>query len=263
MQSFRVYQFANALAVVATIMMNSLVNILPLNGVTTGEISDSYPNLFTPPGYVFAIWGVIYFLSIVFMVYQARSSQSGMIYLGDIGFFYVASAILNTSWLLVFHYSYGAPSLFLVSVFILLALLLDLLLIYHRIGIGLKKVSFSEKFAVHLHFSVYLGWISLASIAGIASGLNIIFPNISYGLQHFFTAFVVMVALLLALFMVNLRKDFAYGLVVIWAAMGIAVKNSGSMVIYYTCMIAVIIIVLNLVAAPFIQKVNLRDFYTS
>ena len=261
MQSFRTYQFANALAVIATIIMNSLVNILPVNGVTTGEVSDSYPNLFTPPGYVFAIWGVIYTLAIIFMVYQVRSSQRNEEYLGEIGFLYVTSAALNIIWLFVFHYSYGAPPLFLVSVFIILALLGNLLLIYHKLGIGLKKVSFSEKFAVHLHFSVYLGWISLASIAAIASGLNIIFPNIPFGMQQFFTAFVVIVALLLVIFMVNLRKDFAYGLVVVWAAIGIALKNSGSTVIYYTCIITVILILLNIIAAPLIKGTSLRDFY--
>jgi hypothetical protein len=263
MQSFRTYQYANAFAVIATIIMNSLVNILPVNGVTTGEVSDFYPNLFTPPGYVFAIWAVIYTLAVIFMVYQFRSSQRNKDYLGGIGFLYVISAALNIIWLFVFHYSYGAPSLFLVSVFIILALLGNLLLIYHRLSIGLKKVSFSEKFAVHLHFSVYLGWISLASIAAIASGLNIIFPNIPFGLQQFFTAFVVVIALLLVIFMVNLRKDFAYGLVVVWAAIGIALKNSGSPVIYYTCIITVIIIVLNLVVAPFIRGTSLGDFYTS
>jgi benzodiazapine receptor len=67
-----IYQLMNVIAVVAALIMNALVNILPLNGVTTAQVSDSYPNLFTPPGYVFSIWGVIYALAVVFMFYQAR-----------------------------------------------------------------------------------------------------------------------------------------------------------------------------------------------
>ncbi|MEM2099940.1 MAG: tryptophan-rich sensory protein [Thermoproteota archaeon] len=72
-----------------------------------GAVSDSYPNLFTPPGYVFAIWGVIYVLLTIFMVYQARVSQRKEEYLGEIGFLHLLGAVANILWLIVFHYSYG------------------------------------------------------------------------------------------------------------------------------------------------------------
>ena len=68
-------QLGNVAAVALTLVGNILVNTLPLNGVTTAQVSDSYPNLFTPPGYVFAIWGVIYALAIIFALYQLRPSQ--------------------------------------------------------------------------------------------------------------------------------------------------------------------------------------------
>jgi hypothetical protein len=92
---FRSLQYANVVAVVLAIAWNSLVNILPLNNVNTGFVSDSYPNLFTPPGYVFAIWGVIYTLAIIFMVYQVRPSQRCADYLWKIGRLYLVSSLIN------------------------------------------------------------------------------------------------------------------------------------------------------------------------
>jgi len=112
-----VLQMVNAAAIVVTILFNSLVNILPLNGVTTAMVSDSYPNLFTPPGYVFAIWGVIYVLPALFMVYQARASERKEEYLGEIGFLCLLGAAANILWLIAFHYSYGNPSLFIFTPF--------------------------------------------------------------------------------------------------------------------------------------------------
>jgi hypothetical protein len=62
------------IAIVGSTLFNALVNILPLNGITTGEVSNAYPNLFTPANYVFSIWGVIYTLLFVFMFYQLSIS---------------------------------------------------------------------------------------------------------------------------------------------------------------------------------------------
>jgi hypothetical protein len=94
-RDFRLLQIANVAAVVLAVAWNALVNILPLNGVNTAVVSDSYPNLFTPPGYVFAIWGVIYVLAAVFAAYQLRPSQRSADYLGKIGWLYLAGAVIN------------------------------------------------------------------------------------------------------------------------------------------------------------------------
>ena len=117
------YQSANVIAVIAVLIMNMLSETLPLNGVTTAQVSNSYPSLFTPPGYAFSIWGVIYALAIVFMIYQARPNQRNEAYLTEIGFLYLIGAIANTSWLLIFHYSYGNPQLLAGSIVPMVVLL--------------------------------------------------------------------------------------------------------------------------------------------
>jgi benzodiazapine receptor len=256
-----VYQTANVVAVIAVLIMNTVVNILPLNGVTTGQVSDSYPNLFTPPGYVFSIWGVIYILAIVFVIYQARPSQRSEPYLTQIGFLYIISALANIFWLLIFHYSYGVPQLFVVSLVPMTVLLLCLFAIYQRLGVGKRGVSRNQKLAVHLPMSVYLGWISLAIIANIASVLNVLIPSIPMPTQALWTALVVVVALTIAVLMVWTRGDFAFGLVVIWASIGIALNRIAIPVIFTTSIAAAVIIAILMLLAPFLRKKGIIDFY--
>jgi len=248
------YQIANSIAVIITIIVNALANILPFNEVTTGQVSDSYPNLFTPPGYVFSIWGVIYLLSVVFMIYQVRPSQRESNYLKEIGLLYLVSAIINISWLFLFHYSYGVSSIYFASVLVLLLLLLVLIMIYIKLRIGESRIPFYEKLAVHLPFSVYLSWISLASIAGIASALNILIPNISMTNQTFGTAIMIIVAVLLSSLMLFKRRDLAFVLVVIWALVGIAFKQIDNQLIFWTALSATLLLFMEIIYVFIIKK---------
>lgn len=242
-----ILQMINVVAILATIVFNSIVNILPLNGVTTGEVSDSYPNLFTPPGYVFAIWGVIYVLLTIFMFYQARVSQRKEKYLEEIGFLYLLGAAANILWLIVFHYSYGNSSLFVFSPIPIIALLVTLLLTYVRLGVGVRKTPMVQKLAVHFPVSVYLGWISLATIANIASVINVLMPSIPLDIQALGTATVILITLIITLLMLVRRRDFAYSLVVVWASIGIALKQASIPIIHWTALFALGVIIATMI----------------
>lgn len=256
-----VYQIVNLLAIIATLIVNILVNVLPLNGVNTGQVSDSYPNLFTPPGYVFAIWGIIYALLIAFMLFQVRANQRQESYFGEISFLYVFGGIANIVWLFIFHYSYGVPSLFLLSIVPMIVLLLTLLITYLRLGIGLREVSLGQKLAVHLPVSVYLGWISLATIANTASALNVLVPGIPMATQEIWTAIIIVVALIITVLMLYSRRDIAFGLVVIWASVGIAIKQAAIMIIFATAIGVALIVAAVILLLPLIKKTNPIDFY--
>lgn len=262
-EGFNKFQIANVLAVLSVIVMNSLVNIIPLNGVTTGVVSDSYPNLFTPPGYVFIIWALIYLLAIVFSIYQVRKNQKNSHYLPKIGFWYLLSSIINIIWLTVFHYSYGVPSLYLVSTMVLLALLGILLIIYVKLGIGKDNVSLKEKIAVHFPFSIYLGWISVASIAGVASAINVIFPNLPNKTQVIGVTVMLVVVLVLTSLVLYKRKDLIFSLVVIWAVSGIAIKQSSNQLIYFMAITVVLVILFEIFIIPIKHKKNFFNFYLS
>ncbi len=260
-----IFQILNIVTVISVIVVNILANALPIFGVNTGQVSDAYPNFFTPAGYVFAIWFIIYIQAIAFLIYQARPSQRGEAYLPKISFFYFFAGLANMAWIFVFHFSYAYsvynPPFFLGSVVLLLLFLLMLLIIYLRLGIGQKAGPCKEKLAVDLHISVYLGWISVASIAGLASAINILIPTIPVGTQHLATAAMLLVALLLTFLMIYLRRDYGFALVVVWASIGIAVKHLLIPVIAYTAIAVAIIVILCLLIIPLIKKSNIIKFY--
>ncbi|MHA2377751.1 MAG: tryptophan-rich sensory protein [Candidatus Thorarchaeota archaeon] len=258
------FQVTNVVAILGSVIFNALVNILPLNGVTTGEVSGAYPNLFTPANYVFSIWGVIYTLLFVFMFYQIRASQRDAEYLREIGFLYLIGAVFNIAWLTIFHYSYPPPNdLFLLTTIPIVGLVLMLLWIYLRLGVGVSEVPRSVKLAVHLPLSVYLGWLSVATIANTASVLNYLgrSPGIPAGIQETWTAAVILVAVIITLLMLVRRKDFAFGLVVVWATAGIAAKQASIPVIYFTALGAAIVILIAVILLPLLKRQRYSEFY--
>ncbi len=224
----RVLQIGNALSFAAVVVVNALANILPLNSVTTGELSDSYPNYFVPAGYVFGIWGVIYLLLLGFTVRQLRRGGEDAETISKIGWLFILSNIFNFVWIFLWHWRQVALSL--IPMFGLLA---SLILIYLRLDIGRAQVSRDKRIYYHLPFSVYLGWITVAPIANIvaflvSSGWD------SYGTTAAYWTLVV-IAVAVALTLVNLwtRGDAAYSLVIVWAFSGIVYKQMAEPLIPY------------------------------
>jgi len=242
-------RWANVVAFLITILVNALANTSVLNGKTTGEISDLYPTLVTPAGYVFAIWGLIYILLLVFVVFQALPSQKEKAFQKEVGVLFVFSSVFNVVWL--FLWQYGHITL---SVLPMFALLATLIMTYLRLNIGKSNVSLKEKLSVHLPFSVYMGWITVASIADVAAALVSMNWD-GLGLSDVTWAMVVIVvALAITLLVAFTRRDIAYSLVIIWALVGIAVKQSGNQSIVTTTEISAIIIVIALVLSILISR---------
>ena len=214
-------KWLNIIAFILLILVNSLAGSTTLiGGQNTASISDSNPTLVTPAGYVFSIWGVIYVLLGIFVIYQALPSQKGE-YQEKIGFFFILSSLFNIVWLFLWQYEF-----LVFSVILMFMLLSSLIAIYLRLGIGKSKVSLRERIAVHLPFSIYLGWITIASIANVATTLVSDNWNGLGIAPETWAILIIVVALLITLVVTVTRVDFAYGLVVIWALMGIAVKQS-------------------------------------
>jgi hypothetical protein len=218
-------QAGNILAMIITIIVNALAVMLPLNGKTTEYLSDKYPNLFVPAGITFSIWGIIYILWVVFAVYQARDlfkkEEREMPFLHQITFLFILSSAANSAWIFAWHYEYVGLSLLLMIV-----LLLSLLAIYVRLNIGRTTAPLTEKLCVHVPFSVYLGWITVATIANVTAFLVSVNWD-GFGISQLtWTIVVVSVGGLITILMLVLRKDIAYSLVVIWALLGIYIKRT-------------------------------------
>ena len=160
-------QLVNIIATVLMIVVNVLANALPLNGQNTGAISDRFAIYFVPAGYVFSIWGLIYLFLIGFTVYQALPSQRENARLRRVGYLYALSSALNIIWIFLWHYN-----IFVGTIIAMLGLLASLIAIYVRLGIGVTPVKTAEKWLVNVPFSIYLGWISVATIANASQFLD-------------------------------------------------------------------------------------------
>jgi hypothetical protein len=209
--------------------------------------------LITPAGYVFSIWGIIYVLLGVFVVFQALPSQKEKEYTKKIGWLFVLSSIINIAWLFLWQYEFLS-----VSVVLMFLLLATLILIYLRLGIGKSPVTLREKLATQVPFSVYLGWITIASIADVSVTLvSVNWTGFGISLE-IWAILIVIVALLIALLVVTTRKDIAYGLVIVWALVGIAVKQSGNQNIVTLTEASAIIVMVALAAILLLSKLKRR-----
>ena len=245
-------RYANIIFFGLTVVVNSLAGGTTLiGGQVTAAVSDANPTLITPAGYVFSIWGVIYMLLGVFVVYQAFPSQQGKEYQSKIGWLFVLSSLINIGWLFLWQFEY--LSLSVVLMFLLLATLIS---IYVRLRIGKSAVSLRERLAVQLPFSVYLGWITIASIANVAATL------VSIGWDGFgispetWAILVVAVALIITILMLFTRKDVAYSLVIIWALVGIGVKQSGNQTILMLVEISAAIVAVALISTILVTQIR-------
>jgi hypothetical protein len=214
----------NLAALVVMVVINALAVILPINNRTTQELSDAYPNLFTPSGMTFSIWGLIYLLLAVFCIFSLipkvwRSSSRGS-FIDRVGWLFFISCIFNGSWIFSWHYEM-VP----LSVLIMLALLVTLIAIYARLNVGKSNAQVWEKYLVHLPFSVYLGWISVAAIANITVLLVFSHWNGLGMSEQFWTITVITVAIILAIVVIIRQSDIYYALVVGWALLGILLKR--------------------------------------
>lgn len=236
-------RWLNVLAFILTVIVNSLAGSTTIiGGKNTAQVSYMYPTLITPAGYVFSIWGIIYILLGVFVVYQALGSVQRKEFQKKIGWLFVLSCAANIAWLFLWQFEYLGLSI--IFMFLLLA---SLSFIYLRLGIGKSKVSKTEKLVVHLPFSVYLGWITIASIANVAVTLVSVNWD-GFGISSTtWSALVIIVALLITLTVLATRKDVAYALVIIWALVGISVNQSGNQAIAMLTEIGAVIVAIALV----------------
>ncbi|MCW4047765.1 MAG: tryptophan-rich sensory protein [Candidatus Bathyarchaeota archaeon] len=237
-------RWGNIAAFISVIAVNSLAgSTTVLNGKNTAEISDAYPTLITPAGYVFSIWGLIYALLAAFVIFQALPNQQQKPFQKKIGVLFVLSSVFNVVWLFLWQYEYIT-----VSVALMFALLATLIAIYLRLNIGTSGVPTRERLAVHLPFSVYLGWITIAAIANVAAALVAVNWD-GFGLSaETWAVAIIIVALIITLLVTFTRRDIAYSLVVIWALAGIAVKQSASQNIVTTAEVGIAVIAVALAA---------------
>ncbi|MEO9483816.1 MAG: TspO/MBR family protein [Ekhidna sp.] len=207
------------LSLAVVLIVNFLANFLPIGGRTTGEISASYPSLFTPAGFTFSIWGLIYSLLISYAIYQLMPRNKYRPIFDRINRHFVINCVANTLWIICWHYELITLSLILMAV-----ILTSLIGIYRHI-LPNKIEGFRDRLFIRIPFSLYLGWITVATLANISVEQTVI------GMDNWMMTKTVWVFVELALagavgtVMIIRYRDPIFGGVVAWAAYGITEKQ--------------------------------------
>lgn len=232
---------AMTIAFVAMLVINGLATTGVLNNQTTSEISNSQTVLITPAGYVFSIWGVIYVLVAIWLFLQFKRKHEEPV-TQPIAMLFIASCVLNIFWLVTFHYE-----LFAIAQIIMLGLLIALILLYKQYSVD------DDRFAGRLPFSVYLGWISVATIVNMSFTLK--YYDVSLGISEpIGTVVLLVVAVLLAIAGHYISKDPYFAIVFVWAIIGIATANSDTLVVYSAYIAAAVIFIVIIAVSLLFNK---------
>ena len=215
----------NTLGLAFALVCNGLANALPLNGMNTGQISALYPNLFVPAGLTFAIWALIYSWLLVFagagFVAARRDAERHV--LERIGPWFLINTLANGAWIFAWHWLMVPLSLAL-----MLVILTSLIAMYLRLGTGVYPADRLERWALRAPISLYLGWITVATIANVTA-LAVELGAPKFGpLPTALTVLVIATAVAITARMLVAHHDLIYTSVVCWALLGIVLERSGA-----------------------------------
>lgn len=238
--------------------VNGMANALPINGRTTGDISNAYKNLFAPAGITFSIWGLIYLFLFVYTIYQFKyyredsnknshgdnevnkqrdaenhkvnpnknsihkhkqsENQTRKALVDKINKAYIGTSVLNSIWIFAWHYDF-----IFVSLLVMIGLLVSLI----RINLWLRPERFNrlEALVVKTPFAIYFAWITVATIANVTVWLVSINWT-GFGIEDYiWTCLVIGIGAVIGIGTMRRFKSIPYGLVLVWAYGGILLKH--------------------------------------
>jgi len=212
----KLLKFSALGAYLVMVTVNALAMILPIAGRQTGEVSDGYANLFAPAGYAFSIWGLIYTLLAIYIIYQLKQKEGEL--LSKVNGLFIVNALLNAAWIFAWHYDYIGLSVLLM--FGILYTLIRLADIFRA-----NKLSQKEAWLLRTPFSVYFGWITVATIANITVFLVSINWNRFGFSEVFWTIAILLVGAAIGSWRMWRDRSLPYGLVLVWAYGAILYKH--------------------------------------
>jgi len=232
---YRIFiQIGIVLGFVGTIVVNTLSSLELINNITPEELSDALPNYFVPAGLTFAVWGVIYIGLLALTIYSTielfKKKEEESYFIDKMGVEFIIASIANIAWIFLWHYQAAGNYMVLFSLIAMIVLLASLLTMYLRLKIGKREVSVKEKWLVHIPISLYLGWITIATVANATAFIVDLEMNkllfAGYWLsEEYWTNLMLIIATIITILMLYIRKDIAYSLIVLWAFAGIILKR--------------------------------------
>jgi hypothetical protein len=246
----KLLQIGNGIAFVSVVFINYLSNTGLLNNTTIGSVSDGLNSLFTPAGYAFSIWGLIYLLLLGFAIYQGRSLFVNVRdddFVEKTGYWFIISCMANSAWIFCWIYEYTGLS----CIFIFL-LLFSLLKIVWKNRMELWDAPFSVILFLWWPFVIYSGWVTVASIANVSSYLVKIGWN-GFGISaEIWTLIMIVIATAINLIITWKRNMREFGLVGAWALIAIGVANNDEQnTIAYAAFITAAILIMSSSAHAF------------
>jgi len=227
------------------ITTNALANILPINGLNTGQVSNNYPNLFAPAAITFSIWGLIYIslgIYVVYQLYALKGKPYRAKFFDTIGIYFSLSSAANALWIVAWHHLYFGISLILMGIILLSLIKINKTIYNKSLDTQVTKI-------VSLPFSIYFGWITVATIANVTT-LLVSLNWQGFGIpDYIWTIVVLIIGLIIGSITMYKKKDFFFGLVFLWAYTGILLKhlqksgfNGNYLTIIITVMISILIL---------------------
>lgn len=224
----------------AAIGVNALANALPIAGRTTGAISDAFPVLVTPAGYVFAIWGLIYLGLAGYAVWQSLPAQAANPRVRALVLPMALGNVANGVWIFLWHHLWIGASL--VAMLVLLA---SLIVAYLRLRAapgrrGAPIPGRGERLWARGTVSVYLGWITVATVANVSiAGYDAGWTGAPLP-ASVWAALTLVVATALGARMLLRYRDLAYAGVLVWAFVGIVVQQWGTTLVTGTAVVGLL-----------------------
>jgi len=264
MSKYRYGVLGVGITYVVMVVMNALANILPINNITTGAVSDSYFNLFAPVGLTFAIWGVIYLamlgliLAMWFVKPEAQElpawfQMQGLLIFGN---------VVNSVWILTWHYG-----VIWLSVLLMVALLISLIILHNMV----LKMPLNRFYVMMRQvIDIYFGWITIAMIANVTTWLVAIDWQ-RWGIsQDLWMVIMVIIGSVIASIVIIKDRSFSYGLVITWALFGIITKHlspqyfaqSYPSVVLVTLIALVVIMMETLIYGPGVIRAFREETFT-
>ncbi|HYC27158.1 MAG TPA: hypothetical protein VEB42_00060 [Chitinophagaceae bacterium] len=223
-----VLQIMNIISFVAMIVVNGLADFLPINGQTTGQVSNQYPNLFVPAPVTFSIWLLIYSLLFLFCMYEGstlfenekKEMDKKERVVEIIGYRFIVSCLLNIAWIFAWHFHY-----LFISVLIMLGLLWTLISIFQKVHAATTYAGRKARWFVYAPFSIYLGWITIAAIANITAFLVSIGWHGGGIPEWIWACIMIIVGTILGILMLLRKHNSFYALTVAWGLFGIFLQQ--------------------------------------
>jgi hypothetical protein len=222
-QKARIINLVAATTFFLALILNSLANLLPINGLSTGVISDTYENYFAPAGFTFSIWALIYALLAGYVIWRLKNLKQSednpnnrFLYQVDVAF--IISNIANALWILSWHYlSFYLSFLMMVVILVCLA----------YINLQFK----GDQDITTIPFRVYFGWIIIATVANLTTVI-VADANTYYWLwnggevsEQILTIIILLITILIGNLIIFRQKDPFVGGVIIWSLIGIFARH--------------------------------------